>query len=158
MGWRGNPCAGDLRPDELAALGDTLSAATREEVAGILGGEVVGVGVGGDEGGAGFVETLEVGDDAAEGVEGLVGFQVADVLADEDLGAHGEGDGVLQVGADGEDGGNGRWQMAMQMALPMAEGRWDGIADGEEAEGSWMGAGRSRGRGAGPVRGPSLRG
>ena len=83
---------------------------------GILGGEVVGVGVGGDEGGAGFVEGLEVGNDAAEGVEGLVGFQVADVLADEDLGAHGEGDGVLQVGADGEDRmANGRW--------PMADGR-----------------------------------
>ena len=69
---------------------------------GEFGGEVVGVGVGGDDGGAGFVEGLEVGDDAAEGFVGLVGFQVADVLADEDLGADGEGDGVLQVGADGE--------------------------------------------------------
>ena len=59
--------------------------------------------VGGNEGGAGFVEALEVGDDAAEGFERLVGFQVADVLADEDLGADGEGDGVLQMGADGED-------------------------------------------------------
>ena len=121
------------------------SAATREEVVGVFGGEVVGVGVGGDDGGAGFVEGLEVGDDAAEGIEGLVGFQVADVLADEDLGAYGEGDGVLQVGADGEDGvGNGRWQMA--------DGRWhnrwlwddvDGIADGrwKMEAGRWMGRG-----------------
>ena len=90
-----------------------MSAATRDEVVGILGREVVGVGVRGDQGRAGFVQVLEVGDDAAEGVEGLGGFQVADVLADEDLGAHGECDGVLQVGADSEDGiANGRWQMA----------------------------------------------
>ena len=44
--------------------------------------------IGGDDGGAGFVKALEVVDDAAEGFKGLVGFQVADMLADEDLGAH----------------------------------------------------------------------
>ena len=36
--------------------------------------------VGDDDGGAGFVEALEVGNDAAEGFEGLVCFQVADML------------------------------------------------------------------------------
>ena len=89
------------------------SAATKGEVVGELGAEVVGVRVGGDDGGMGFVEGLEVGNDAAEGFERLVGFQVADMLAGEDLGADGEGDGVLELGADGEDGmANGRWQMA----------------------------------------------
>ena len=70
------------------------------------GGEIIRVRVGGDDGRCGVVEPLEVGDDAAEGLEGLVGFQVADVLADEDLRPHGEGDGVLQMGADGEDVGD----------------------------------------------------
>ena len=64
------------------------SAATSYEVMGELGGEVIGVRVGDDDGGAGFVEALEVGNDAAEGFEGLVCFQVADMLADEDPGAH----------------------------------------------------------------------
>jgi hypothetical protein len=68
---------------------------------GELGGKVIGVRVGGDDRRAGFVEALEVGNDAAEGFEGLVGFQVADMLAEEDLRANGEGNGVLQVGPDG---------------------------------------------------------
>ena len=59
--------------------------------------------VGGDDGGAGFVQVLEVGNHPAEGFAGLLGFEVADVLADEGLGTHCQRDGVLQMGADGKD-------------------------------------------------------
>ena len=64
-------------------------------LAGELGGEVIGMRVGGDNRGASFIERLKVGNDPAKGLAGLVGFQVADVLADEDLGPHRERDSVL---------------------------------------------------------------
>ena len=69
---------------------------------GVPGGEVIGVGVAHDVCGSGVVQALEVGNDAIEGVGCLDGFEVADVLADEDVLADGEGDAVLEVGADGQ--------------------------------------------------------
>src|ERR1039457_6839058 len=64
---------------------------------------VVGVRVGSDDGGAGFVQGLKVINHPAKGFVRLIGFQVTDVLADEGLRADRERDVVLQVGADGED-------------------------------------------------------
>jgi hypothetical protein len=95
--------------------------------------------IGGDDGGARLVEGLEVGDGAAEGFEGLVRFQVADVLAEEDLLAYAEGNGVLQVRADGQDRiANSQWPIANCIAKgqwPIANGSWEldwerGIAAG----------------------------
>ena len=54
-----------------------------------------------DDLGSRFVKPLEIGDHAAEGLVGRVGFQVADVLADEHLRADRQRDGVLQMRADG---------------------------------------------------------
>jgi hypothetical protein len=60
--------------------------------------------VGSDNSGARFVQVLKIGNHPAEGFVRLIGFQVTDVLADESLRAHGERNGVLQVGAYGKNG------------------------------------------------------
>ena len=62
--------------------------------------EVVGMGIAGDHGGLVLVDPPQVVDHLPERVERLPGFEVADVLADEDVPAPGYGDGVLQVRTD----------------------------------------------------------
>ena len=47
--------------------------------------EIIRVQIGGDDLRFGFVKLLKIGDDAAEGGVRLLRFQIADVLADEDL-------------------------------------------------------------------------
>ena len=110
--WKRHPEVRSVSgPTRLRRAGD--SAPYHRECPGVFGGEVIGVGIGGDDGRLGLVEVLEVGDDAAEGFEGLVGFQIADVLAEEDLGTDGEGDRVFQVRANSENRfAAGRWPMA----------------------------------------------
>ena len=61
----------------------------------------------GDGNGLGLVQAQEVGDDALEGMHGFGGFQIADVLADEDLVANAESDSVFEMRAHSEDGGDG---------------------------------------------------
>ena len=51
-----------------------------------------------------FVEALERGDDRTEGRTRALGFQIADVLAEEDLRADRRGDGVLLLRAHGQHG------------------------------------------------------
>jgi hypothetical protein len=48
-----------------------------------------------NDGGFRFVEFLEISNHSLEGLVSRLGFQIADVLADEDLRADREGDGVL---------------------------------------------------------------
>ncbi len=60
--------------------------------------------IGGDDFRLVAVEFLEVGDYAPERMVCLLGFQIADVLAEENLIADGKRDGVFQMRADGQDG------------------------------------------------------
>ena len=53
--------------------------------------------IGGDNLWFGVVKLLEIGDDAAKGGVRLFGFQVADVLADENLIADRKRDGVFEM-------------------------------------------------------------
>ena len=55
--------------------------------------------IGSDDLRLGFVKFFEIGDDAAEGGVRLFRFQVADVLADENLIADRKRDGVFQMRA-----------------------------------------------------------
>ncbi len=73
------------------------------QFAGIAGREIIGVQVRHDDVRFGGVKILEIGDDAVKGRVGGLGIQIADVLADENSRADGEGDGVFQVRADGEN-------------------------------------------------------
>ncbi len=71
--------------------------------AGPLRGEIAGVEIVGDGGGVDFEDLLEVVDGLLEEVVGGEVFEVADVLAQEGVGASGEADGVLELASDGED-------------------------------------------------------
>ncbi len=59
--------------------------------------------IGGDDFRLGVVELLEVGNDTPERIVRLFRFQIADVLAEENLIADGEGDGVFQMCSDGKE-------------------------------------------------------
>ena len=59
--------------------------------------------IGGDDLRFGFVKFFKIGDDAAEGGVRLLRFQIADVLADENLIADRKRDGVLQMRANGQN-------------------------------------------------------
>ncbi len=72
-----------------------------------MGGEVVGVGVAHHRLWLQIVQPEEVVDDAAKGLEGLGGLQVADVLADEDLGVGRDGYRVLEMRAHRQQGREG---------------------------------------------------
>ena len=63
--------------------------------------EILRMRVGGDDFRGGLVEGLEICDHPSEGPESPVRLQIADVLAEEHLGADRECHGVLQMGADG---------------------------------------------------------
>ena len=59
--------------------------------------------IGGDDFRFGIVKLFKIGDDAAEGVVRRLRFQIADVLADENLIADGQRDGIFQMRADGQN-------------------------------------------------------
>jgi len=61
--------------------------------------------VAGDQLGLEAVKPAEIVDGALEGAARLERVQVADVLADDDLTAARDGDGVLEMAAHGEHGG-----------------------------------------------------
>ena len=83
-----------------------LRLVPRRGAAGPAGREVVGVEVVRDGDRLGLPEAEEVGDDALERGERLGRLEVADVLREDDLAPEAEADDVLQVRADGEDGGS----------------------------------------------------
>src|SRR5208283_1608465 len=66
---------------------------------GIVGMEIAGNGLGLET-----VEAAEIGNGALEGAASLERIEVADVLAEKNVLADGNGDGVLQMAADGEHG------------------------------------------------------
>ena len=68
-----------------------------------FGREIIRVQIGGDDLRFGLVKFFKIGNDAAEGGMGLLGFQIADVLADENLVADRERDGVFQMRANGQN-------------------------------------------------------
>ena len=59
--------------------------------------------IGGDDLRHGPVKFFEIGNNAAEGGMGLLRFQIADVLADENLVADREGNGILQMRANSQN-------------------------------------------------------
>ena len=59
--------------------------------------------IGGDDLRLGLVKLFKIGDDAAEGGMGLLRFQIADVLADENLVADRKRDGIFQMRANGQN-------------------------------------------------------
>ena len=78
-----------------------------------LGRKIIRMQVGGDDLRFRFVKPLEIGDDAAERGMGLLRFQIADVLAEENLIADRERDSVFQMRADGQnDFGVKSWRVA----------------------------------------------
>src|SRR5579872_555132 len=50
------------------------------------------------------VEAAEIFDGSLKGLAGFDGFEISDVLAEKDVVADGDGDRILQVSADGEQG------------------------------------------------------
>jgi hypothetical protein len=77
---------------------------------------------------------------------GLLRFQIADVLADENLVADRQGNGVFQMRADGQNWILGGGHEALFFP----------VLTGLDVAIEWAAA-RSRGRGAKPVRGPASR-
>ena len=65
--------------------------------------EIIRVQIGGDDFRLGVVKFFKIGDDAAEGGMRLLRFQIADVLADENLVADGQRDGIFQMRANGQN-------------------------------------------------------
>ena len=85
------------------AAGTRRRGRLRYDFAGKLRREIIRVQIGGDDLRFRVVKLFKIGDDAAEGVVRRLGFQIADVLADENLVADGKRDGVLQMRADGQN-------------------------------------------------------
>ena len=52
--------------------------------------------------GVGFIKFLKIGNDSAEGFESLSRLEITDVLAEKHLWPNSQGNGVLEMGADGE--------------------------------------------------------
>ena len=65
--------------------------------------KIIRVQIGGDDSRPGVVEFFKIGDDPSESVMRLFRLQITDMLADKNLRADGQGDGVFQVRADGEN-------------------------------------------------------
>ena len=70
--------------------------------------EIIRMQIGGDDLRFGVVKFFKIGDDAAEGGVGRLRFQIADVLADENLVADRKGHGVFQMRAHGQNNFGGR--------------------------------------------------
>ena len=97
-----------LNTDEPGAGRVCLSGRRRlGMVPGEPGGKIIRVQIGGDQGRARLVELLEVLNHTAESIVSRFGFQVADMLAQKDLRAYGQGGRVLQMRADGQHGWRG---------------------------------------------------
>jgi hypothetical protein len=67
--------------------------------------KVIRVQIMGNGNGGGFVEAQEIGNNSLKGSHRFCRFQVADVLADEDLPPHAKSNGVFKMRAHGQNGG-----------------------------------------------------
>ena len=65
--------------------------------------EIIRVQIRGDDFRFRIVKPFKIGDDAAEGIVRRLRFQIADVLADENLVSDGQRDGIFQMRADGQN-------------------------------------------------------
>ena len=97
--WTPKKCAAGILPAELSEL----PAGRWQHFTRKLGGEIIRVQIGGDDFRSRVVKLFKISDDAAEGVVRRLRFQIANVLADENLIPDGQRDGIFQMRADGED-------------------------------------------------------
>ncbi len=84
---------------------DGLQAFFLPALARITGSQVIGMQVVGQQLGLDAEELLDMGDPVPKGLQGLVIFQVADVMAEEGVVLTGEAKGVFQLPASRQDGG-----------------------------------------------------
>ena len=113
--------------------------------------EIIRVQIGGDDLRLGLVKIFEIGDDTAEGGVRLLRFQIANVLADENLVADRQRNGVFQMSANGQNNFRRTGFYSALIFLRLMFGSWNSPLR------LLLAAVHSHERGAAPTRGPASR-